>query len=263
MSYSNKIEAPGSIRIDASSQLVSLPPVPKTQQKSYRTTNDVATLKTVKKKNGTNNNDVAVMKTVKKKNGYGTGNAIGYGSNGNEISMKSTSTEVTSKSQQSYVIADETQQNNHFFYQANHKAADFIERDKECYFRGFDGKRCHYTYISPKKDVGLPTELEGIVTTTTSPMDLGLSPPFSPTVEATARKRIDFQSEIEKATTVLHVISPKRDIVDVMEEKEVGTNSDDEGSVSMISDEVSVKYHKYTFLLLSGLCYNADTLTCF
>ena len=254
--------------------------VPRTEHKPKKDHQDEGyNMKTVKKKNG-HKDEGYNMKTVKKKNGHkDEGYNMKTVKKKNGIRSKPTTKRSSTAmvKQHSFIIADETAKDETDMiqlYSANENAADFLRNDKECYFRGFDGQRCHYTYVSPKRDAGLPAQLDHILSSNAtansskgngmhqSVSELSLSSPIlSPLMTKKKMKENNQEKEkmsnkndinltsptIEHATTILHVVSPKQ-----CNSKSQRKNNDHNGlkgnnpsidtsssSVSMISEEVS------------------------
>ncbi len=142
------------------------------------------------------------------------------------------------------------------------KSNKVFQTQQECYFRGFDGKRSHYTYVSPKKNengypiidlddmdddllIGKNIDFMAVAASTTSPTTT------SPEIV------------LENETSVLHIISPKTksptrtvhddlkgyyEMMNIKRSIDTSTSS----SLSMISEEVRMS-NQIIFVILHKL----------
>lgn len=136
------------------------------------------------------------------------------------------------------------------------KSNNVFQTQQECYFSGFDGKRSHYTYVSPKKDEnGYPIiELDDV----DNDLFIGKNIDFmtvaastTSTTPTTTSPEIILQNE----TSVLHVISPKtksptrtvhddfKGYYEMMNTKR-SIDASTSSSLSMISEEVRMSNKK-------------------
>ena len=91
---------------------------------------------------------------------------------------------------------------------AYRSSADFT-RETNCYYRGFDGERNHYTYVLDTERA-IPKKMRDIMTAD----KMLTSSPTSPTKDDTkpdVRPPQDIEQTFKDAKTVLHVISPVRE----------------------------------------------------
>mmetsp|Transcript_9995 Transcript_9995/g.12677 ORF Transcript_9995/g.12677 Transcript_9995/m.12677 type:complete len:1018 (+) Transcript_9995:194-3247(+) len=186
-------------------------------------------VKTVKRNNGTNGTSGNLVETVKRSNGT-NGNLV------KAVKRNNGNKQQQPKQDQSFIFMDETRKYNNkergiqSYQTYNTSSAEtFIKKSKECFYSGFDGKRNHFTYVSPKKDTGLPEELQNIVLT--KPIISTSLPSSSPTTRGYSydknKKGVDEDYDEdydtlsplasdhhenffnEAATTVVHVVQSR------------------------------------------------------